>query len=213
MYTNPIYEIYKSIVPSGMNGFSAKHLFQYLDRYIFGAIQSSQSNPSWFSMGKNLKNTVHFQAVSLFLFTQLDIDNDGLVGLKDIEVCSRKLLFWMSPLQNSPQGNHDKEYIIEGQKRFRHISLLCGNYNHLTLQSLHGIFIDKLPKFVPSRGNMAHIASLLLLHVISNSNHLPLSERIITQQAWNNCILGIYKSLHPSQSQATSPERFNIASS
>ena len=213
MYTNPVNEIYKSIVPSGMDGFSAKHLFQYLDRYIFGAIQSSQSNQSWFSIGTNLKNTVHFQAVSLFLFTQLDTDNDGLVGLKDIEVCSRRLLFWMSPLQTASQGNKDKEYIIEGQKRFRHISLLCGSYNHLTLQSLHSIFIDKLPKFVPSRGNMAHIASLLLLHLISSAHHLPLSERTITQQDWNNCILGIYKSLHPNQYHIVPTERFKIASS
>jgi len=213
MYTNPIHEIYKCIVPVGMDGFSAKHLFQYLERYIFTTIQSSQHTHSWISMGKNLKNTVHFQAVSLFLFTQLDTDNDGLVGLKDIEVSSRKLLFWMSPLPTSSTKICDKEYIIEGQKRFRHISLLCGSYNHLTMQALHGIFIDKLPKFVPSRANMAHIASLLLLHLISNASHLPLSERIITQQDWNNCILGIYKSLHINPSQIDQNERFTIVPS
>ena len=213
MYTNPIHEIYKSIVPSGMDGFSAKHLFHYLERYVFTTIQCSEKTQSWFDKGKNLKNTVHFQAVSLFLFTQLDTDNDGLVGLKDIEVNSRKLLFWMSPLPTGSMRICDKEYIMEGQKRFRHISLLCGNYNHLNLQALHGIFVDKLPKFVPSRGNMAHIASLLLLHLISTAQHLPLSERIITQQDWNNCILGIHKYLHPNQSQIAPTERFKIASS
>ena len=212
MYTNPINEIYKCIVPTGMDGFSAKHLFQYLERYIFVSIQSSHQNHSWFSMGKNLKNTVHLQAVSLFLFTQLDTDNDGLVGLKDIEVCSRKLLFWMSPLSSTSKGSSDKEYLIEGQKRFRHISLLCDNYSHLTLQSLHGVFIDKLPKFVPSRGNMAHIAALLLLHLLSSANHIPLPERVITQQDWNNCILGIYRSLHPNKSQVISTRQFKIAS-
>ena len=213
MYTNPINEIYKGIVPSGMDGFSAKHLFQYLDRYIFGAIQSSHPSPSWLSVGQNFKNTIHFQAVSLFLFTQLDTDSDGLVGLQDIKVTSRKLLFWMSPLPTGSMRIGDEEYIMEGQKRFRHISLLCGTYNHLNLQSLHGIFIDKLPKFVPSRGNMAHIASLLLLHLISSAHHLPLSERTITQQDWNNCILGIHKYLHPNQSQIAPTERFKIASS
>ena len=213
MYTNPIYEIYKCVVPPGMDGFSAKHLFQYLERYIFGAIQSSHQNNSWFAVGQNFKKTVHLQAVSLFLFTQLDTDNDGLVGIEDIEICSRKLLFWMSPLAQGSHGGSDKEYLMEGQKRFRHISLLCGNYNHLNLQSLHGIFIDKLPKFVPSRKNMAHIASLLLLHLLSDANHLPLSERTITQQNWNNCILGIYRSLHPNTSQMIPTERLNIASS
>jgi hypothetical protein len=121
----------------------------------------------------------------------------------------------MSPLptSSSSSGTCDKEHIIEGQKRFRHISILCGTHNHLTMKALHGIFIDKLPKFVPSRGNMAHIASLLLLHLISSANHQPLSERIITQQDWNNCILGIYKSLHPNQSKITQNERFKIVSS
>ena len=86
MYTNPIHEIYKSIVPSGMDGFSAKHLFHYLERYVFTTIQSSQKTHSWFDKGKNLKNTVHFQAVSLFLFTQLDTDNDVSQWIDDIDI-------------------------------------------------------------------------------------------------------------------------------
>lgn len=194
--TDPIFELYQSICPDEMSGFSAKHLYQYIERNICGEhFNSSTSKVSFLSMGKNIKNTIHIKAISLFLYTLLDQDKDGLVGYNDMNICRRKFLFWMAPTKDSGIMSTKQAYIASGKERFRHISLMCGSYQEISLTALEGVCIEKLPMYVPSRANMAHFVALFLISILSTQKHIPLSSRSITQKDWLIGIEAIYNSL------------------
>ena len=194
--TDPIFELYQSICPDEMSGFSAKHLYQYIERNICIAdLNSSSSKASFLSLGKNIKNAIHIQAISLFLYTLLDQDKDGLVGYKDMNICRQKFLFWMSPVGDSESLATKQEYNESGRERFRHISLMCGSYQEISLAALESICIQKLPMYVPSRTIMARFAALFLISILSSEKHIPLSNRSITQEDWLTGIQSIYNSL------------------
>ena len=206
-YSDPITEIFKRVVPCDLRGFSAKHLLKYLETYIIvdaKHLQHRKKRPLM-SIGKNFRDSLQLQAVSLYLFTILDQDKDGLVDKNDLELCRRKFLFWLAPVEFYNSIPSLEEHLISGKKRFRHIALLCGAYNQISLQSLEALCIEKLPLYVPSRKSMSAIAAQILLHLLSTQHHIPLPERVITQQDWLANIKVLYSTLHHQRNHQSQP--------
>ncbi len=157
--------MYLQITSQADKGFNCRELMQYLDVSL-GVAEGERFKKSKVS------------GLALQLFTRMDENRDGLVGLED-------LLSFRTRLRKAFAPTHSlrPEIVSEAaQKRFRS---MCTSES-LDFKTLLQQIKNRLAITLPFRGLIAQTSALLLLETSTNMKEIPIRKRLITEEEWIN---------------------------